>query len=491
MGVMGGTMTAVRSVLAAMAGLTFGGARDLYKVFGWNRQPNHRDFLAKYLRQDITQRIINAPVGATWTDHPMLTGDKTFNDAWETLVKEHDLYHYLAKVDTFAGLGAFAVLVVGIDDGKALSTPVNSNRENKITYLQPYLEGSVEVIEFDTNETSKRFGKPTKYRITPGESIIMRNSVDARLKGRAKFEVHWSRILHVADNTLENPIFGHSRLESIYNVLDDILKVTGGSAETYWLAANRGIHVDVDKEMELDPDDAENLSDEIEDYQHQLSRVIRTRGTKVNNLGSDVADPKNTFNVQVALLSSNTSIPQRVLMGAEAGQLASQQDRANWANFIATRIGLFAEPVILKPFLAMLINMGVLKAPTTLKIEWPEPFKMNPLERAQTSAQQARSITNVARALETAQKVQVDLVSVEESRQMVAPGDKLLIMEGKPAGGMTYPPRLSAPYNEPQNKAIGASPEVPEGDADGNSPASQPGSSATSGTPGAPRTDDD
>ncbi len=496
MGMMDGTMTAVRSVLAAMAGLTFGGARDLYKVFGWKRDPTHRDFLAKYLKQDITQRVINAPVNGTWTDHPMLEGGTAFNTAWKTLVDDNDIYHYLAKADIFAGLGAFSVLIVGIDDGRKLSQPVNvaAGRQNKVLYLQPYLEGSVEVTAFDVDETSKRFGKPVMYRITPGESILTRGSVDARLKGKSKFEVHYSRVLHIADNTLENTVFGHSRLESIYNVLDDILKVTGGSAETYWLAANRGIHIDIDKEIDLQADDAADLSDEIEEYQHQATRVIRTRGAKVNNLGSDVADPKNTFGVQMALLSSNTNIPQRVLMGAEAGQLASQQDRANWATYLAARVSAFAEPVMLKPFIRMMVAMGVVPEPKKLKIQWPEPFKMNPLERAQTSAQQARSITNVTRAMETAQKVKVEFFSVEEGRQMVAPGDKLLIMEGKPKG--TFPPELSAPYNEPQNKAIAApqqaeDPNAPEPANSGNSPASSPGSQATSGTPGSPRGDDD
>ena len=488
MGVMNSGMTAVRTVLAAMAGLSFGGARDLYKVFGWNRQPGHKEFLSKYLRQDITQRIINAPVDGTWTDHPILTGGKAFETAWQNLVDEHDIYHYLAKTDIFAGLGAFAILVVGIDDGRPRNTPATTGRENKVLYMQPYLEGSIEVIEFDTNQNSKRFGKPVMYRVTPGESILVKGSVDARLKGQSKFEVHYTRVLHVADNTLENTVFGHSRLESIYNVLDDLMKVTGGSAETYWLAANRGLHIDVDKEMELAPEDAEDLSEEIEEYQHQVTRVIRTRGTKVNSLGSDVADPKNTFGVQMALLSSNTNIPQRVLMGAEAGQLASQQDRANWATYLASRASRFAEPVMLKPFIRLMVGLGVVPQPRKLKIQWPEPFKMNPLERAQTSAQQARSITNVVRAFEGAQKVGMDFASIEEGRQMVAPGDRLLIMEGLPTG--TFPPKLSAPYNEPKNKLL--APQQPEEEGEGGrGPASTPGSQATSGTPGSNPTDDE
>lgn len=485
-------MQLARRTLGMLAGVMYGGQRDLYKVFGWTRNPTHKEFLAKYIHQDIAQRIINAPVDGVWTDAPILEGGRNFEKDWQDIVDSHDIYAWLAKADTFCGLGAFSILVVGIDDGLPLNTPANTSGtvRRKLTYLQPYLEGSVDVTAYENNPNSPRFGKPVMYRVKPAGDVRNVASFDAKMRSKTSFDVHWTRVLHLADNTLENNVFGHSRLEPVYNTLDDILKVTGGSAETYWLTSNRGLHINLDKDMELDEGDAEALSDEVDEYQHELRRVIRTRGAQVQALGASVADPKNTFAVQIALISANTGIPQRVLMGAEAGQLASQQDRANWAQMIAQRISKFAQPVVLKPFISMLVDLGVVRKPTSLKISWPEPFKMNPLEKAQTSAQQARSVTNVARAFETMQKVQAELFSIEEGRRMIAPGDKILIMDGAPTG--TFPPKLSAPYNEPKNKLLAAPPstEAPEGDQDGNSPTSQPGSQATSGTPDSNPTDD-
>lgn len=439
-----------RTAFAAGAGLSFGNARDLYATFGYNRTPTHRDYLAKYLRQDITQRIINAPVKALWTDAPDLDGGSRFNKRWLEVVDEHDVYSALSQADIFAGLGMYSLLVIGIDDGLALEEPVRPGGANRnITYLQPYLEGSVEISELDNNVHSRRFGLPTMYKVTPGD-ILTSNSSGLLSKMRQSFKVHYTRVLHLADNTLENQVLGHSRLESIYNTLDDIQKVTGGSAETFWLTSNRGLQVDVDKEMELDAEDADNLSTEIEEYQHGLRRVLRTRGVKVNNLGSDVADPRGVFNTLVALVAANTGIPQRVLIGAEAGQLASQQDRANWAIQVDQRVQHWGKPKVLKPFIRQITYMGVLPEPKGLEIRWPEPFKMNPLERGQTSAQQARSITNVARALETSQKLGIDsLASIEEARQMVAPGNQLLVLNGTAVG--TLIPKLSSPVNEPKN----------------------------------------
>jgi hypothetical protein len=430
-----------RAQLAWRAGMQFGGARDLYKVFGYKNNPTHLDFLAKYTRQDIAQRVIDAPVAAVWTDYPMLRlgieGEEW--PEWKEFVKSTVAFSHLRQLDIFAGLGAFAVLVVGFDDGRALSEPVNSSRPNKVIYLQPYLEGSVNITKYEEDETNPRFGKPIEYEITPGEVNLIRTSAATKLMLRNKFTVHYSRVLHVADKTLENPVFGRSRLEPVYNLLDDLLKVTGSSAETFWLTANRGMQVDVDKEMDLNEEDAEDLSTEIEEYQHQLRRVIRTRGVKINNLGSDIADPKGVFSVLLSLLSASTGIPQRVLMGAEAGQLASQQDRANWASRVAERITNTAEPVFLKPFLQLLADANVFNLPNNLVIEWPEPFKMHPLERAQTSAQMARSAVNLARTLQVQQQIKTPLISVEEARSIIGPGQRIAILRGLPQGELPPP----------------------------------------------------
>lgn len=449
-----------RAALALRAGVQFNGARDLYKVFGYRARLDHRDFLVKYLRQDIAYRIIHAPVDATWTDPPVLRTKKDGKvwKEWEDLVQSQPIYPSLRKADIFAGLGMYSILIVGLDDGRKLDLPVNTMRKNTITYLQPYLESSIRILSYEENTSSPRFGKPLMYEITPGEVENTRTIGTGSLLMRKKFTVHHSRVLHLAEDTLEDQTLGHSRLERIYNVLDDILKVVGGSAETYWLTANRGMQVDVDKEMELSEEDQNDLAEELDEYMHQLRRVIRTRGVKINNLGSDVADPKNEFGVLLALLSAATGIPQRVLMGAEAGQLASQQDRANWAVQIAQRVANYTEPYILRPFIKLLMEANVLSKVESLHIDWPEPFIMNPLERAQTSAQMARSAVNVARTLEVQQNIRTDILSVEEARSIIAPGDKMPIFTGKPVG--TFPPPPIEDPTNPQDPAKVPDPDV-------------------------------
>lgn len=400
--------------LALLAGLQAGGLRDLYKVFGWTRRLEHQHFLAKYQRQDICRRVVDAPVSAVWADPPAVTGDDTFQKAWDDLNAKMPVWHELRRVDTLAGLGRFAVLVIGMDDGGKLDTPAPTKQGTQVIYLQPYGEGSARISAYEENQASARFGLPLMYQITPGGFEMSGSASQSNVTNSKTFTVHYSRVLHIADNTLESKVYGSSRLECVFNILDDILKVVGGSAEMFWLAANRGLHVDVDKDMELEPTDQAALADEVQEYEDQLRRIIRTRGVKVKSLGSDVADPTGVFDVLMSLLAATTGIPKRVLMGAEAGQLASQQDRANWADRIDERITGYAQPIMLIPFIRLLIDSGVLPAPSQMSITWPDAFKMNPFERAQTSAQMARSATNLAGMLQ----------KVEQINQMIAEANR-------------------------------------------------------------------
>lgn len=424
-----------RMRLGAIAGLQFDGQRDLYKTFGYKKQLRHEDFLAKYLRQDVAQRIIDKPVNATWSDPPQVIGNDAFNTAWKELTKDNIIWSVLAKLDKFAGLGQFAVLLIGYDDGKDLEKPINTSRSNKILYYQPFLEGSVRVLEYDEDPKSSRFTRPTIYGITPGDTAVNRLDAAHKAMTRKEFRCHFTRLLHVADNSFENNILGHSRLEPIYNLLDDLLKTVGGSAETLWLTANRGLHIDVDKELELSPDDAADLSDELEEYQHNLRRIIRTRGVKVSPLVGNYADPYNLFDVQMSLISANSGIPKRVLMGSEAGQLASQQDRANWSIFIAERNMVFAEPFILRAFIQNLQASNVLPE-SDVRVEWPEAYKMSPLERAQTGAQLARSAANVTKAMMNSRECGSTIITVEEGRRLITFDKQMPVLSEKPEGTM-------------------------------------------------------
>ena len=405
--------------LASRLGLQFGGSRDLYEVYGYKKDLKFIDYLSKYARQDVAGRIIDAPAASTWREPPTITDESNsgFDDRWAAFLASFpNLWHYLERGDKLAGLGQYALIMIGFDDSSDVGLPVRSNANRKVLYMKPLAEDTATINKFEEDPKNPRYGLPVEYNISVGDPQRM-NITKGTIASTATKEltVHYTRILHIVENPMENEVVGRPRLERVYNLLDDLAKVAGGSAETYWLTANRGMQADVDKEMDLSTDDAAALNDEIEEYQHQLRRFIRTRGVTLNTLGSDTPDPTGVFKMLISLLAGATGIPQRILLGAEAGQLASEQDRANWADRISERQINFAAPSVLIPLLNILTNAGILPEADMLKMKWGENFYMSPLETAQREANKARAAVNFSR-----QEMQGSvIVSIGEAREIM------------------------------------------------------------------------
>ncbi len=401
-----------RALLAVRAGLQFQGARDLFAVFGYPRVITPEMLYDKYKRQDIASTVIDKPAEALWTSPPKVTyspegtSPENIVDLLSPLSNTHLLWSHVLHADKLLGMEPFVLLYLGLP-GQADSPAVSNRKDTKLSFIQVFGASCAQIKKYDVDPNSVRFGLPVMYSLKVQQA-------DGRVQ--VAKDVHYTRVIHLTNELLDNNILSEPRMVKGFNVLEDIMKIAGGSAETFWLTSNRGMQVDVDKEMEVSEGDLAALSDEIEEYQHQLRRVLRTRGVKVNSLGADVVDPRGAFSTSLSVLSSTYKIPQRILMGAEAGQLASEQDRANWAVSVQERRTSFAEPLVIRPIVARLQQLGLIDtSDQPLRVEWPEAFQLSPLEKAQTMAQTARAVVNLSRQTQLGNP----LLTTDECRKVI------------------------------------------------------------------------
>jgi hypothetical protein len=233
------------------------------------------------------------------------------------------------------------------------------------------------ILEFETDKESPRFGMPKTYQ-------MRRTTISAPLIDRP---IHWTRVIHVAEGLLGDEVYGTPALEAVWNLLDDLDKVVGGGAEAFWLRANAGLHVDVDKALGMpstvpgkvalpgvSADERTRLQEKAEELQHQLQRVMVTRGTTVTQLSSSVADFKGPSDAIVTQIAGTLGIPKRILVGSEMGQLASGQDKDNWNTQVQDKRTSWAFPGLVQPLLARLIEYGYIRPPkdiATVNVEWP------------------------------------------------------------------------------------------------------------------------
>lgn len=379
-----------RMKLAQQLGQQYGGDRNLYTALGYPTAISYQQFLGKYERQDIAGRIVDLPAKDTWRKPPVIM-DVTSNteedepgspfiQGMKYLIDKRRLWHYMARIDRLSGVGRFGVLLIGASGATPLSTELpKMTRPEDVIYLSPYAEGSIQITKTVSDPTSVRFGLPEIYSVNLG--------IDMPTE-----QVHWSRVIHVADDLLEDEVYGQPRMQRAYNLLDDLLKIIGGGAEATWKNMDKGLHADVRDGFDDIPDE-DALTEEIDEYMHGLRRFLRTKGITLTPLGSDVVDPTGLFNAIIGLVAASSDIPQRILLGSERGELASSQDASTWAGQIAERQRNFAEPQLLRPLIDRLVTYGALPAPDGGKytVEWPSLFELNDLERADLALKMAQA----------------------------------------------------------------------------------------------------
>lgn len=394
-----------RQLFAEKAGITYNGKRDLFKALGYKKHLTAKDFRDRFNRNGVANRIVKAMPDATWRGGFELIEDEdpttetAFETAWNAFNERLKVNTKLRQGDILSGIGQFGVLVIGAP-GETIE-PLLSCKAEDITYMMAYSQEEVSVFKWDLDQKSNRYGQPELYTIARILAPTLGN-VNANVS--LSKQVHWTRIVHLADGLLDDLCFGEPRLEAVWNDIDDLEKVKGGGAEAYWRRADGGTQFDLDPELELEGEEDDSpdtstptpsgttsgMKKQIEEMEHGLRRYILTRGVKVNRMGSDVAGIKDPIDTIFMVISAATGIPKRVLSGTEEAKQAGMADRSNWDDRVSARRDDYAGPMVVRPLVDRLIGLGALPAPKVkYQIRWSDIRTMDDMQRAEIAAEWA------------------------------------------------------------------------------------------------------
>jgi len=383
-----GVMRTLNYVLSRMklsTGTTFNGLRDLYSALGYKRDLGYSDYELRYRRGDISTRLVEIHPKATWASGCEILevqDPEEFTDFEKAVLELDDKVHFwnaFLRTDILAGLEEYAVLYIGASGATDKPLKKGDGTTNGIGYLMPYRKSNALIHSVVSDVFNPRYGQPEFYSIQSKlESGIAASSAEVKT-----LKVHWTRVIHVADNLLESNISGTPRLENVWNRLDDLDKIVGGGSEAFWKTVYQGMQLDVDKDMDLDEDAKRELSTQIDEFEANMRRVFRTRGVTANPLGVQVADFGQQMHAVIDMIAATKGIPKRILLGSERGELASAQDKASWDDEIDDRRAQFAWPRVVKPFIDRLIEYEYLPKPKdSYFVQWPERTKMTPTDKA-------------------------------------------------------------------------------------------------------------
>lgn len=385
--------------------------RNHYEVFGWPRSDldgwDEDNWLALYLRNAYARIVIEKPAFTTWRNNPDVIdavdveSPTDFERRVSKLATNHDIWSYCERVDRAAGIGQHGLLLLGLpdvaDDTTAWDTDATEagfDGVGDLTGLKPVLGAQIEDIDYGDPGT-ERWDLPVGYTVDLGEDVDSETEDDSH----GTIDVHHTRVIDVpATRPLDDETLTRPRAEPVLNNILDIEKILGAAAEAGYRAADYGLHLNADPtEVDLSGG-MDDLADELQRYEQDLQRYIRTQGIDVNRLGGDIQDPSGIVENNLDAIAGQTGIPKKEFRGNESGEVVgAESDERSYFGTISERQTQYVTPQIVRPLLEQLQAIGILPAPEAgeYRVAWPDLVQLSAQDRAEIQSKRAQVIQAV------------------------------------------------------------------------------------------------
>lgn len=370
---------AIARAREAMAGGSIDAKRPgAYEVYGYPQQVTFERLLQAYKRGGAAHGAVHRLLDGCWQSLPRIKrpdGDEV--SEWETraaaVLKACGAWAKLRELDRRNLIGRYAAVIYRVADGRRPSEPLQ--RAARLVDLVPLFEDQIRVTGWHSDPAdADNYGKPSMFQ-------YQSRRLDGDKQGQPVewLDVHPSRVQILAEGAVGDDFFdGVPLLESGFNALVDLEKISGGSAESYLKNSARTLAFEYDKDVSLAPitkpdgstvDPREMHLQRVRDLNRNIDAAIVMQGGKAGVLQTSIADPSKPFEVAANLFAASVRIPFVVLFGQQTGRLASDQDRVEMAARCASRQANDLTPMI-EQFVKRMQSCGVIEAGEFV-VEWP------------------------------------------------------------------------------------------------------------------------
>jgi len=375
-----------------------GTTKDIDKSCDYPKRSQHNCYFYRDLYDyvGIATRVIEIYPQECWKDNPFVyeTNKKTptpFEKKVNSWIESPKLnpWSILKNADIASGIGRFSIIFFGFNDGKGFDTPVGEYDSNtdtlkpiekdlELMYTRVFDESRVTILETEGDTSSPRYGLPTKYSVNFDSerfvAIDSKGTFTSTQDNVKKQEIHWTRVIHIAERTLDCDYLSTPILKNLIPYIWDIRKVGGGSAEMFWKSAFPGLAFTTQKEVWQSGNrpemDEESLKEQVKNWQEGLERALSAVGVDITMLSPKIADPSKHMEQALVLLCGTVGCPVKVLLGTQAGHLASQEDSTYWNDKVKSRNEQYVSPKMIRTYFGRLIELGCCPKPKQMKIEW-------------------------------------------------------------------------------------------------------------------------
>ena len=436
---MTGAMSSFRNQVAGLLGMSHGGKRDLYDVYGYPKSLSGDSGFAKMYqysrREGIANRITWGMAKACWRDGFKIVDvddegieHELLKDQVEALERS-GFNAKIERADILNRIGRMSVLFVGIPDGREpyeeVGPVAGGEYSLELLYFSPYAYDGIQISKTVEDPKDPRFGLPEIYTLS--RTALDDNEKDASY---STIKAHWTRVIHLNENALESDIEGMGALEPVFNNILNIDKTCGGSSEAYFRNAKGKIAYEMDKDAaNMSKTSKGEVEEGIQKYTNNFQDHTVAVGSTVKTLPTPHASPLDTVKVNLWGITAQTGLHVRVLTGEGGGQLAGSEDRVALNNIIDDRQRSFCSYQCVEPFLRMLERAKMLKLPERYDIIFPVRQASTEKELTDIGKVKADTIKAIADA-----KTTMGGDNIDTAKAMKACGIEEDITDGEPTG---------------------------------------------------------
>ena len=200
---------------------------------------------------------------------------------------------------------------------------VSTGPKRELLYLRVFPEHLARISELET-KNGPRLGLPLMYQMTfaePGDLSGIGAVIGANMYTK---QVHWTRVVHITGQKESSEVFAKPCLRPYFNELMGLEKLYASSPEMYWKGAFMGMGFK--NQQGIEGIDYKALKDMMERYQNDMQRWFAVFGLEPVPIAPQVVDCTSQVKVLIQSICISESVPERIFMGSERGEMSSAQD---------------------------------------------------------------------------------------------------------------------------------------------------------------------
>lgn len=348
-----------------------------WAVYGYPQTITYAQALTAYQRGGAGYGAVHRLLDGCWTDGIRIKATGSDKEGApekqiKAALKKIRAWRKLRDLDRRQMIGRYAAIIYRVRDGKELREPMDGAAE--LVDVVPVDESQIKVTQWDSDPSSERYMLPITWQYRT------RSPATSDTQGQPDEwqDVHWTRVQVFAEGVPGVNFFeGRSLLEPGFNSLVDLEKIQGGAAEGYLKNSARTLVFEYEKDAQVQAMGSTGAALSVRDAHNEMVRginrstdaAIAIRGGSASALQTSFPTPKEAFEIAAQSFAASVQMPYTILFGQQTGRLASDEDRKDFNDRIASRRHNELTPM-LEEFVSRMQVAGIFP-PGDFEIEWP------------------------------------------------------------------------------------------------------------------------